>query len=264
MAYCVGAQSRVAHRREALRLAYKRCRAASDTDDWLPCALVVLQQAGAIVQDLGRLALGLEATDRDAAAVVRTASQDDIADVYQRLAGDEQAFRSIVTLPVGRSDLPDEGGGLADALLGAAAVASDKWHTDWQDASRLWRMVGPLRKAIRHGSIAFDATTVIGSPGAGFLAGAVDARLVRDHACVFPRSYNRGNGRWETQGFVPQTQRPDVAAIHELAMNSLSLAATLASQHADPIRLGCRYVVPTQFVRSMPPDVRRVLRERTV
>jgi hypothetical protein len=258
VAYCSGAETRVKHRREAIKRAQAaHRRAASRTADPYPTALIYGQRLGVALEDLGRLAIALEALGRsDAFDALRGARPSDLDSVFNRLR-DEEALRTALQLPTVAdvAELPEE---LRDPLLAASSAMASRWVKQWTSCAGGWPLLRLLAKGMRHGSPLVPRNTVTTPPGAGALgAGAVD-RSDR-WVLVIDTAVDDASTSISTQWSVVDISDTTLARAHAAVLDGLALARALAGAHVGRVAGRFKWVLPRSAAKTLSPEHRAVL-----
>lgn len=210
--YCLAGEARAKHRRDAI----KRARAKYKTDlrrggDVYPAALIYAQRLGVAMEDLGRIAVALEAIGTsDALEALRQATYDDLDAIFARLRN-ESALQHAFKLPM-KGDVGELDEELREPVLAASKVQAARWLSQWTSCAEGWPLLRRLAKGMRHGSPLLPRETVMTPPGAGALGRDAADRferwvLVSTRTRTAQPARSQRSGPWLISATQPWTSR---------------------------------------------------------
>jgi hypothetical protein len=256
--YCLAAETRAKHRREAIKRArakYKgRLRRGGDA---YPAALIYAQRLGVAIEDLGRLAIALEAIGTsDAFDALRGATYDDLDAVFMRLR-DEPALQRAFKLPMDDdvAELDDE---LREPVLAASRAQAARWLSQWTSCAGGWPLLRRLAKGMRHGSPLIPRETTLTPPGAGDLGRHAKDRFER-WVLVINTDEDAAAVSISTQWTVADISDSTLALAHRAVLDGVALARKLAAAHMGRVNSGYKFVLSRDIVRTLPPEQRKTI-----
>jgi len=258
VAYCSGTETRVKHRREAIRRSQAAHRRATERgSDSYSTALIYVQRLGVALEDLGRLAIALEAIgSRDPFDALRGARPPDLDSIFQRLR-EEQALRMALKLPTAAdaAELPEE---LRDPLMAASSVLASRWVTRWSSCAHGWPLLRLLAKGMRHGSPLVPRDIVVTPPGAGALgADAVD--IFDRWVLAIDTDVDDISESIHTRWLVVDISDKTLARAHAAVLDGLALTRALAVAHMGRVAGRFKWVIPREVVKRLTAEQRAVL-----
>lgn len=256
--YCLGVKTRVKHRREAIKRAQSAHRqAAKHGESPYPTALIYGQRLGVALEDLGRLAIALEAVgSSDAFDALRRASLDDLDAVFDRLR-DEEALRRAFKQP-GAADVAELNEELREPVLAASAAQTAQWQKQWASCAGGWPLLRRLAKGMRHGSPLVPRETVLEPPGAGSLGEGAEDRYDRWVLVVNTDEDDKAK-LISTQWTVADISDKTLARAHSAVLDGLALAKDLQDAHVDRVTHGYKWVLSREIVKKLNSDQRTII-----
>jgi hypothetical protein len=258
VAYCLSAATRARHRRDALKRARSVLRRAERKgDDPYPAALVLAQRMGIALEDLGRLAIALEAARHgDAIDAFRQARLDDVGAVFARLT-DEDALRRAFNLPTSSSTqelTPD----LRDAALAASDALAKRWTHQWRSCAAGWPLLSRIAKGARHGVPLVKRDIVLTTPGAGALGAKAIDKYER-WLLVVNTDVNEETKHIQTDWLVADLSKQTLARAEAASLDGIALAQQIAQAHAKRVASVSRWAFPNEIIRALPQPHRGIL-----
>jgi len=258
--YCLGAGTRVKHRRQAIKRAHSAHRQAANRgeENLYPTALIYGQRLGVALEDLGRLAVALEAVgSSDAFDVLRRATLDDLDAVFDRLR-DAEALRRAFKMP-GAADvaeLPDEE--LREPVLAASATQTAQWHKQWTSCAAGWPLLRRLAKGMRHGSPLVPREIVLEPPGAGSLGEDAEDRYDR-WVLVINTDEDHKAKSISTQWTVADISDKTLGRAHSAVLDGLALAKNLQDAHIGRVTHSYKWVLSREIVKKLNNEQRAIM-----
>jgi hypothetical protein len=263
VAYCMTADARARHRRNSIKRAGNALRRADKAErDPYPVALFYAQRMGVALEDLGRLAIGLEAIgQRDAFDAFRLASLDDIDAVFDRLRNEatlRRAFRVATASDI--TDLPND---LQPPLLAASDVLARRWCRQWRSCAAGWPLLRRIAKGARHGPPLLSRELVVDPPGAGALGKGTPDRFDR-WVLVTTTDEDRAERHITTQWVEADLSSDMLERAEEAVVDGIEFAKGLANAHVHRVQTSSKWAVPNDVIRTLPSDQRRTIREHAL
>lgn len=261
--YCLGGHTRVKHRREAIKRAQAAHRqAAARGENLYPTALIYGQRLGVALEDLGRLAIGLEAIgSTDAFDALRRATVDDLDEVYGRLRNTESLRRAFKQ--AGPADIEELQADLADALLAATDLQVARWSKRWASCAGGWPLLRRLAKGMRHGSPLLPRETVLEPPGAGSLGAGAEDRYDRWVLAINTDENTAAKSistEWSTADISDKT----LARAHSAVLDGLALAKDLQDAHIGRVTHGYKWAVSRTIVKLLDSEQRAIIERHSI
>jgi hypothetical protein len=256
--YCLGAKTRVKHRREAIKRAQSAHRqAANRGDSPYPTALIYSQRLGVALEDLGRLAIALEAVGTsDAFKALRLASLDDLDAVFDRLRDDETLRRAFKQ--PGAADVAELKEELREPVLAASTAQTAQWKKQWTSCATGWPLLCRLAKGMRHGSPLVPRETVLTPPGAGSLGEGAEDRYDR-WVLVITTDEDHKAKSISTQWTVADISDKTLARAHTAVLDGLALAKDLQEAHVGRVTHGYKWVLSRAIVKKLNTEQRTII-----
>lgn len=258
VAYCLGAEARVKHRRNVIKRAQAAYRqAVTRGESEYATALIYAQRLGVALEDLGRLAIALEAIGQsNAFDALRGARPRELDDVFVRLR-DEPALRRAFKLPTAEdvAELDEE---LKEPVLAASAAQAKGWHEQWVLCSRGWPLLRLLAKGMRHGSPLVPRETVLTPPGAGALGHGSEDRFER-WVLVIDTDEDSSAKRISTEWTVADLSDATLVRAHAAVLDGLALARKLAGAHVARVERGYKWVLSQGVIKGLTAEHQKIL-----
>jgi hypothetical protein len=258
VAYCLGAEPRASHRRSCIkRVRSALRRAESKGDDPYPAALVLAQRMGIALEDLGRLAIALEAARRgDAFDAFRAARLDEVGSALARLRS-EDALRGALNLP-SRSGTQDLAPDLQEAALAASDALAKRWTRQWRSCAAGWPLLSRIAKGARHGSPLVKRDVILTPPGAGAL-GANASDDYERWLLLVNTDVDENTKHIQTEWAVADLSKKTLARAEAAALDGIALAQQIALTHSKRVQSVSRWAFPNEIIRALPQPHRRIL-----
>jgi hypothetical protein len=256
--YCLGASTRVRHRREAIKRAQSAHRqVANRGNSPYPTALIYSQRLGVALEDLGRLAIALEAVgSSDAFNALRGATPDDLDAVFDRLR-DAEALRRAFKQP-GAADVANLDVELRGPVLAASAAQTARWQKQWASCAAGWPLLRRLAKGMRHGSPLVPRETVLTPPGAGSLGEGAEDRY--DRWVLVINTDEDGKAKSiSTQWTVADISDKTLARSHTAVLDGLALAKDLQDAHIGRVTHSYKWVLSREIVKKLNNEQRTII-----
>jgi hypothetical protein len=256
--YCLGAETRVKHRREAIKRAQSaHRRAANRGESPYPTALIYGQRLGVALEDLGRLSIALEAVgSSDAFDALRGATPDDLDAVFDRLR-DAEALRCAFKQPCA-ADVADLDVELRGPVLAASAAQTAQWQKHWASCAGGWPLLRRLAKGMRHGSPLVPREIVLEPPGAGLLGAGSDDRFDR-WVLAINTDEDDNLKSISTQWSVADISDKTLARAHSAVLDGLALAKDLQEAHVGRATHGYKWVLSRDIVKKLNNEHRMII-----
>jgi hypothetical protein len=263
VAYCMTADARAKNRRNSIKRAGNALRRAErDKRDAYPVALFFAQRMGVALEDLGRLAIGLEAIPQgDAFDALRAAKLDDIDRVFARLM-DEPTLRRALHIATASdgAELPQD---LQPALLAASDALARRWSGQWRSCAAGWPLLRRIAKCARHGAPLVSREIVLEPPGSGALGKGTPDRFAR-WVLVTDTEVEGGQRHIKTDWVQADLSGDMLRRAEAAVLDGIELGRGLAEAHVNRVQTASKWAVPGTIVRTLPPDLRKTLREHAL
>ncbi len=265
VAYCLTADARARNRRNSIKRAANALgRAEKIGADPYPVALFYAQRMGVALEDLGRLAMGLEAIGQgDAFDALRQANLNEIDAVFERLCGEPALRRALgVASSPDIAQLPQE---LQPALRAASDVMARKWSKEWRSCAAGWPLLRRIAKGARHGAPLLPREIVIEPPGSGALGKGTPDRFGR--WVLVTRTVEHLDGgvpRFTTDWVQADLSETTLRRADAAVLDGIALAKGLAEAHVHRVQTSSKWAVPRNVVQTLPSDLRRTLTEHAL
>jgi hypothetical protein len=216
---------------------------------------------GIALEDLGRLAIGLETAGAgDSFAAFRGARLDEIGGAFVRLR-QEAALRESLKLPTEETvkDLPQD---FQAALLAASSILGARWARQWRSCASGWPLLQRIAKGARHGSPLVKREVVLSPPGAGALGAGVEDVYER-WVLVVNTHVDEQTKHIDTTWLVADLSQQTRDRAEAATLDGIALAKAIAEGHAHRVKSVSRWAMPADVIRALPRAQREVMeRER--